>query len=484
MPGKVLIVDDIATNRIVLHVKLSAAGYTVLQAKTAAEALQVARAEQPHLMLCPTRLPDMTAEELIAAFEADPLLTKISRIILCDTNNAKERLDLLAAGATDVLVKPPDISVLLARFRAILRNSESLEDMRLQEQMEHVLGFGEAQNRFENAMRGASTARVVVVSNTLETACSWSRQLGIMRAGKLCSALTCLTFDDALTALGHSTKPDVIVIDIPQGGADKALSLLSDLHAGSLTRHAKIIAVLAQAESTMFGEVLDRGADDVLSHGFCAQEAALKVGRQAQAKQRDDIHRENMHAGLRAATTDALTGLQNRRSAMPHLARVAGNCSKGASSCAVMVIDVDHFKSVNDRFGHKAGDAALISLAELFENSLRADDMASRIGGEEFMIVLPETSVHEAHHAARRLCDIVANHSFRLPGVTEPQKLTVSIGVAVTEPHAMLTARQNQREPRLGDQIAEGLLREADLALYGSKNHGRNQVTLSPKSAA
>ena len=218
------------------------------------------------------------------------------------------------------------------------------------------------------------------------------------------------------------------------------------------------------------------GADDVLAYGFCPAELALRLRRQAAAKCREDKLRENMHEGLRAAATDPLTGLYNRRFALPHLARLTASSTRENSGCAVMVIDVDHFKKVNDSFGHEAGDTALVTLAGLFNRSLRNGDMASRIGGEEFLIVLPNTTAQEAQHAARRLCEAVSNHKFKLPGSPRAQHLTVSIGVAVTGAKSLPCSK--------GNQAAEALLRDADLALYGSKNHGRNQVTLSPRSAA
>ena len=466
MQAKVLIVDDIATNRIVLNVKLSAAGYRVLQATTAAEALRLARSEEPQLVLCPERLPDSCTLKFIKAFEKDPVLAKISRIVLCDGFDPAKRLALLAAGASDVLAKPAGINALLARFRAILRNSESLEDALLQERMERVLGFGEASCRFEAA------AHVAILSNTASVALDWGQQT----AAHCTASFSAYTFDEVMLALDDAQLLDVIAIDFTESCTKKALSLLSDLRAVSKTRKAKIVAVVSPSKPGLLGDALDRGADDVLAYGFCPKELTLRIGRLARDKQRDDKRRENMHEGLRAAATDALTGLHNRRFALPHLARVASQCRHNAQSCAIMAIDVDHFKTVNDRFGHEAGDAALVALAKLFNDSLRAEDMASRIGGEEFMIVLPDTTVDAAHFAARRLCEKVANHAFTLPGVSEPVQLTVSIGVAVSGP---------QKATRgLGAKAAESLLRDADVALYGSKSHGRNQVTLSAQSAA
>ncbi len=471
MQAKVLIVDDIATNRIVLHVKLSAAGYCVLQAASAEEALQVAGREQPQLVLCPTRLPDSTTLEFIKAFEDDPRLAKISRIVLCNSLDTDARLALLAAGATDILIKPPDVSALLARFRAILRNNESLEDTLLQERMERVLGFGETSVQFEPT-GGEKKVHVAVMSSTVNAAHNWSHQL----SGHPGADVRAFAFDEVMVALDDTALPDVIVIDVAERHAQKALNLLSDLRASSQTRHAKIIAVVPTAQPAFLGEALDRGSDDVLAYGFCLRELSLRIRRQARAKRRDDKRRANMHEGLRAATIDALTGLYNRRFALPHLTRVASHCRREAKSCAVMAIDVDHFKTVNDRFGHEAGDAALVALAKLFGESLRGGDIASRIGGEEFMIILPDTTVEAAHLAARRLCETVATHSFQLPGAERPVQLTVSIGVAVCEP--------NQTSQSLEGATAESLLREADVALYGSKSHGRNQVTLSDQSAA
>ncbi|MBU2982918.1 diguanylate cyclase [Lentibacter algarum] len=466
MPGKVLIVDDIATNRVILQVKLTTAGYTVLQANNANDALQLAREAQPDLMLCSARLDGMSAETFHQAFENDPRICKISRIVLCELSELNQRTKLLSLGATDVFARPVDIVVLLARFRAILRNRVSREDTLLQESASRVLGFGEAAHNF------APSTDIALICETRITAKNWLEALPL-RAG---DSSTAHCFEGAVKPLQSGPSPDVITLEIRDSNAEKALTTLSDLRAASRTRYAKIIAVLDSAQPALLCEALNRGADDVLVYGYCADELALRLRRQAAVKQRDDKLRENMHEGLRAAATDALTGLYNRRFALPHLARMASRCDFKQTSCAVMVIDVDHFKLINDTFGHEAGDAALVTLSELLRRSLRRSDLASRIGGEEFMIVSPDTCVREARLAAHRLCKMISSHSFILPGTPEPQRLTVSIGVAVTNTQSRVNA--------CATQTAETLLREADQALYGSKNHGRNQVTLSPRSAA
>jgi two-component system cell cycle response regulator len=242
-------------------------------------------------------------------------------------------------------------------------------------------------------------------------------------------------------------------------------------------------------------DALDRGASDVVLEGFAGREIALRLARQIARKHRLDQLRADMRDGLRAALTDPLTGLFNRRYAMPRLARIAKAAAQSGRDFAAMSIDVDHFKLINDRFGHAAGDAVLVQLAELLRGAVGEQDLVSRIGGEEFLIALPETSRTAAQMAAKRICNMVRDAAFPVPGRDRPLHVTVSIGVALlsdvqTGEVAEGVGMGTMLAPTLqgGDDetaLHQQVLEQADKALYGAKAHGRNQVTLcNARSAA
>jgi two-component system cell cycle response regulator len=139
-----------------------------------------------------------------------------------------------------------------------------------------------------------------------------------------------------------------------------------------------------------------------------------------------------------------------------------------ASPVSVMLFDLDHFKKVNDTYGHAAGDAVLRGVATRVKDSLRESDMVARYGGEEFVIVMPAAPPDTARSVAERICRCIAEQPFEIPGHEDPLTVTVSIGVA--------TARGTTSE-------AEELLAEADDALYQAKRSGRNRVVTADVSA-
>ena len=214
--------------------------------------------------------------------------------------------------------------------------------------------------------------------------------------------------------------------------------------------------------------------------GRCDErELALRIATLIRRKRMADDLRSTLRDGMRAAVTDPLTGLYNRRYALPHLARLADHAAQSGRRFAVMLADLDHFKGINDRFGHAAGDAVLVEVARRLRANLRAVDLIARIGGEEFLIALPDTNRTEARVAARRLCRIIGQDPFDLPGHTAPVPLTVSIGVAMGHRPVQL---QDAVDDPLRDTV-QRLLDRADQALYGAKTCGRNQVTISNTAA-
>lgn len=155
------------------------------------------------------------------------------------------------------------------------------------------------------------------------------------------------------------------------------------------------------------------------------------------------------------ASTDSLTRIYNREKLSRIFARELGLLDSGDKAFAVISIDLDHFKIINDTFGHAAGDQVLIAVARIMKDTIRSTDFIGRWGGEEFLILCPQTSLAEACHLAQRICDAVAGASY-----ATGQSHSVSMGVAAYA---------------LGDTL-DTLLHRSDQAMYQAKLHGRNRV--------
>ena len=213
----------------------------------------------------------------------------------------------------------------------------------------------------------------------------------------------------------------------------------------------------------------DIGANEVLPAGLPTEELALRLRGLMRRKQSADRVRMSVQDGLRLAVIDPLTGLYNRRYAVSRLATIAQRAHELAAGFAVLLVDLDRFKAVNDRHGHAGGDTVLVEIARRLTENLRAPDLLARIGGEEFLVVLPDCGADEAQAVAERLRRVIGDKPVRLSGGSEAH-VTASIGVALAQSLSDL-------------QDGSTALECADRALMRAKSEGRNQIMLWPEAA-
>ncbi|MEQ8368487.1 MAG: diguanylate cyclase [Roseicyclus sp.] len=462
MTGRILVVDDVATNRIVMKVKLTSACYTVDQADCGAAALAAARDNQPDLILLDLVMPDMSGHEVLRRLKADPVTSHIPIILITALSDRTAKMEGLQAGADDFLTKPVDEVTLLARVRSLLRAQETARELR--ESGEPALGFAESARPFDGREKPDIIA---LVASGPKGAMMWKTALDDRMGGQVCI----LPRDAALSGFAGADgeSPDVFVIDADLAHRNDGLRLLSDLRSRPGTRHAAMVMILPQGESERAAIALDLGASDILYDPFDAEELAIRIRTQLGRKRQADLLRASARAGMEMAVTDSLTGLHNRRYAMFELDRILTRPGRGV---AVMMLDLDHFKQINDSHGHSVGDEVLRHVARRLQAQLRSGDLLARIGGEEFLVALPDTDRSSALDCAERLRAAVSGEPVKLSGDTPPLSVTLSVGLTLT---------------RSGGQAADSaqsLIERADGALYGAKAEGRDQVTMAPRPAA
>lgn len=454
MTGRILIADGVPTNRIVLRVRLSSAYYEVVQAGSGAEALRVARRDRPDLVIAATDLPDTDGETLCRKLRGMAGLSDTPVILLHPAPDRATRLRLLAAGADDVIARPVDERALLARLRNLLRARHTEDELRLREDTRRALGLAEPPRAFE---RPARIALVPV-------------QAGI----PLRPALVTLharqphRFEilGPEQVLREGPNPPEVVVIVDTGSRPGAgLSLLTQLRGSPKPRRAALLYATRPDCRSAAASALDLGADDVLAEGFDPEELMLRLPRQIARKRSADRSRDTMRSGLRAALTDPLTGLYNRRYALPHLTRLVERATSQNREHALILVDLDHFKQINDTHGHAGGDTVLVEVARRLTEGLRMADLVARIGGEEFLVALADTDATRALRTAERLRARIADLAVDVTGHGKLVPVSASLGVALAA--------------RGGNETCEDLFGRADRALYAAKRAGRNRVVMA-----
>ncbi|WP_234900819.1 diguanylate cyclase [Ruegeria lacuscaerulensis] len=451
--GTILVLDGTSTNRIMLKVQLTAAWYHVVQGEKLEGLAGLLRRTRPDLVLTAQTLPDGTATDVKQLLAADPDLADVPVVAIAAQNDKAARLKALSEGLDDVLVHPFKDSLLLAQVRSLLRARAETQDLKLTTNVQ-PLGFAEPA---VSLIAPPKPSRVAVLARTARSGAAWRNLLADQTRHNV-SAHTSSNLQGVLSG----PVPDAIVIEV--GTTLAGLNVLADLKSRAATRRTVLIAVLDRNNATLAAEALDRGADAVCMGGFCVEEVRQRLTNRLARKTQMDQMRASLHRGIAESWIDPLTGLHNRRYAMRAMDQIARKSLQLGQGFAVMLADLDHFKSINDQYGHAGGDIVLTEAGTRMERAIGSDGFVARIGGEEFMIGLPHATETRAVNVARSLCNCIRQKPFSLPDNTEPVPVTISIGLITTQPTPF------QTEP------LDDLIKSADTALYAAKKAGRNQV--------
>jgi two-component system, cell cycle response regulator len=448
MSGRVLVVDDVEANVKLLEAKLSSEYFEVLSAYDGRTALQIAEAELPDVILLDVMMPRMDGFEACRQLKANPRTADIPVVMVTALSDVANRVRGLEAGADDFLTKPGNDIALFARVRSLVRLKRMMEELRVREGICGRFGDRDAPSRED-----AGPARILIVDDDEFAAAKMSETL-LPIANSVASASSCAE------ALLLAVDTELIIASLSIPGSD-ALRLVTQCRANEAFRQLPILLIAEDRDLPRLAKGLDLGANDYLIRPVDRNELLARTATQVRRKRLQDRLQESYRRSLALALTDELTGLYNRRYLDAHLDELIERVHQDGISAAVLMFDIDHFKQVNDTHGHAAGDDVLKELAARTVNSVRSVDLVARWGGEEFVVVMPETDLAIATAVAERLRAAVAREPFTVKEGGKNLPVTISIGVTAA------TERGDDRDK---------ILKRADAALYTAKTRGRNCV--------
>jgi len=451
MTARILVVDDILPNVKLLEAKLSSEYYDVIVAHDGFQALEQVQRDNPDLILLDVMMPGIDGFEVCRRIKADPKVAHIPIVMVTALGDVADRVQGLNAGADDFLTKPVDDIALFARVRSLLRLKMMTDELRLREQTSS--SFGVTEPGFTVTDQDIKDARILLVDDA---------EFEVERTRAALKAHHALTVEgkaEEALVLARGNDFDLVIVSGNLKSYDP-LRLCSQLRTVEETRQVPILLLVEEGDKRRLAKALELGVNDYVIRPIDRNELLARTRTQLRRKEYQDRLRANYHRSMAAAVTDGLTGLYNRRYMANHLEALMRRGAVDKRSLAVMMIDIDFFKNINDTHGHPVGDEVLKEIAARIGRSVRGVDLACRFGGEEFVVVLPDTDHANANMVAERLRRQIAEEPFPVSVGAGRIDVTCSIGIAISQPE---------------DDTA-GLLRRADDALYVAKRDGRNRV--------
>ncbi|TPL51703.1 PleD family two-component system response regulator [Mesorhizobium sp. B2-4-6] len=452
MTARILVVDDIPANVRLLEVRLLAEYFEVLTASNGLDAIETCENGKVDVVLLDVMMPDMDGFEVCKRLKSDPATSHIPVVMITALDQVSDRVRGLEAGADDFLTKPVNDLQLMTRVKSLVRLKSLTDELRLRASTTRNIGIEELLSR-DFATEDAKP-RVLLVDE---------RKSSVERIQKMLrnsAELDVATDPNAGFFQAAETAYECVLVSTAFSNFD-ALRLCSQLRSLDRTRFLPIMLLADEGEEGRILRGLELGVNDYLIRPIDQHELTARLRTQVRRKRYNDQLRASVAQTIEMAVIDGLTGLHNRRYLDSHLQTLFDRAVARRRPLSVMITDLDRFKSINDTHGHDGGDDVLREFARRLRKNVRGIDLACRFGGEEFVVVMPDTDGAVAEKVAERIRAEIAQAAFAIGNDGKMIEVTVSVGVS-----SVLK----------GTDSVAALMKRADLALYEAKSGGRNRV--------
>ncbi|EIM75280.1 response regulator PleD [Nitratireductor aquibiodomus RA22] len=404
------------------------------------------------VVLLDVMMPGMDGFEVCRRLKSNAATQHIPVVMVTTLGETSDRVRGLEAGADDFLSKPVDDLQLVTRVKSLVRLKMLTDELRLRTETAENAGFepGLEEDRRDlpailliDEAPHSSAAMAAMLRGHFSLDVEDDPQAGLFRAAE--GGYECV-----LVTSSYATYDP--------------LRLCAQLRALDRTRFLPVMLVVDQDEGAMVARALELGVNDYIVRPVDQQELQARLRTQLRRKRYNDRLRSSVSQSFRMAVTDPLTGLHNRRYLDAHLPKLLARAVARRRPLSVMMADIDLFKAINDRWGHPSGDDVLREFADRLRQNIRGIDLICRFGGEEFVVVMPDTERDMAEMVAERLRVAIASEPFTVDGGKNAIAVTTSVGVVGCAG---------------GNGDPADLLKHADAALYDAKSKGRNRVVAS-----
>lgn len=455
MAGRVLVVDDTFPNVKLLEAKLATEYYEVLTAGNGLEALEKATEESPDIILLDVMMPGIDGYEVCRRLKQNPRTAHIPVVMVTALSDTVDRVRGLEAGADEFLTKPVRDLPLFARVRSLIRLKTLMDAWHIRENASTELGMlqsiGGADLTEVHAASIAFLAEDKLVANSF-------RQILEKDAHQVEHFDTVESFRHALATRNF----DLALSQLFIGGQD-VLRPMATLRNDERTRSTPVLLVAEEEDEPLLVKALEIGINDYILRPVDSHELRARVRTLIRRMRYQDRLRNTYKRSIDLALTDELTKLYNRRYFNSHLDGLLLQAEDQNKSVSLLMIDIDHFKSINDTYGHDEGDKVLVEVAQRIKRHVRDCDLVARLGGEEFVVVMPDARTGVGLQVAERLRQSIESKAIVLDCGKE-LTVTVSVGLASTRDQTSATRAI--------------LLKASDDALYKAKRSGRNRVVV------